>query len=75
MAEPTNEQTKQYGVLLPHFGPYASRSRMIDSSKQIEQYGFDSIWVRDHLVFHPHHSENQDRTFVDPFVVLGAIAA
>lgn len=68
------EQSRQYGVLLPHFGAAASRQRIVESARQIEKYGFDSIWVRDHLVFHPHHSENPDRTFVDPFVTLGAVA-
>lgn len=69
------EQNRQYGVLLPHFGPHASRERMIQSAIKIEQYGFDAVWVRDHLVFHPHGSEDPDRTFVDPFVVLSAVAA
>jgi probable F420-dependent oxidoreductase len=68
------EQRKQYGVLLPHFGAHASRERIVESARRIEAYGFDSVWVRDHLVFHPHHSENPDRTFIDPFVVLSAVA-
>jgi probable F420-dependent oxidoreductase len=68
------EQRKQYGVLLPHFGEHASRERIVDSARRIEAYGFDSVWVRDHLVFQPHHSENSDRTFLDPFVVLSAVA-
>lgn len=65
----------QYGVLLPHFGSQATRKRLVDGSRQIEKMGFDSVWVRDHIVFHPHEHEDQDRTHVDPMVVLGAIAA
>ena len=65
----------QYGVLLPHFGSQASKQRLIEGSKQLERYGFDSVWVRDHVVFHPHPHEDQNRTHVDPFVVLSAVAA
>lgn len=69
------EQPRQYGLLLPHFGSEATRARMVEAAVQAEQYGFDSVWVRDHLVFHPHAYEDQDRTFIDPIVVLSAIAA
>lgn len=65
----------EYGILLPHFGSEATRERIVEGAVQIENYGFDSVWVRDHLVFHPHEYEDQNRTFVDPFVVLSAIAA
>ena len=68
------EHRYQYGVLLPHFGKYASRARLVAGSRQIERYGFDSVWVRDHLVFHPHALEDPDRTHLDPIVVLSAIA-
>src|SRR5829696_7529370 len=66
---------RQYGVLLPHFGTNASRQRLLDAAPIIERYGFDSVWVRDHIVYHPHEHEDQDRTHVDPFVILSAIAA
>lgn len=69
-----NNPGYEYGVLLPHFGRNASRKRLIDGARQIEQYGFDSVWVRDHIVFHPHAHEDQNKTHVDPFVVLSAVA-
>jgi alkanesulfonate monooxygenase SsuD/methylene tetrahydromethanopterin reductase-like flavin-dependent oxidoreductase (luciferase family) len=65
----------QYGVLLPHFGKHATRERLVEGSQLIERYGFDSVWVRDHIVFHPHEHEDPDRTHVDPIVVLSAISA
>lgn len=65
----------EYGVLLPQFGSQASRERLIDQCRNIEDYGFDSVWVRDHVVYEPHSHEDQDRTHVDPFVVLSAVAA
>ncbi len=65
----------RYGLLLPHFGSNASRDSLVGSAERIEAYGFDSVWVRDHLVYHPHEHEDQDRRHVDPFVVLSAFAA
>jgi probable F420-dependent oxidoreductase len=64
-----------YGVLLPHFGVHADRDRLLNGARTIEAYGFDSVWVRDHIIFHPHAHEDQNRTHVDPFVTLSAIAA
>jgi alkanesulfonate monooxygenase SsuD/methylene tetrahydromethanopterin reductase-like flavin-dependent oxidoreductase (luciferase family) len=65
----------QYGLLLPHFGPNASKEKVIEGAKKAERMGFDSVWVRDHLVFHPHGMEGTDNTFIDPFVVLSALGA
>lgn len=65
----------EYGVLLPHFGTHATRERLIEAGKAAERYGFDAVWVRDHIVYHPHEFEDQDRTHVDPFVVLSALAS
>lgn len=62
-------------MLLPHFGSHASRERLLGAGRLAEQYGFDSVWVRDHIVYHPHAHEDQNRTHVDPFAVLSAIAA
>lgn len=65
----------EYGVLLPHFGTHSSRERLIQGARQIEAYGFDSVWVRDHVVYEPHAHEDPDRTHVDPFVTLSAVAS
>jgi len=65
----------QFGVLIPHFGKEASPSRIIESARLCEELGFDSIWVRDHLIWHPHGMEGAGLRFVEPFVVLAAIAA
>ncbi len=67
--------TRKYGLLLPHFGPHASKAALVGMAPRIEEYGFDSLWVRDHIIFHPHGFEDPDRTHVEPFVVLSAIAA
>ena len=74
MTSTTPDHTRRYGLLLPHFGENASRDTIIKMSKGAEAYGFDSLWVRDHLVFHPHGMEGQDRTHVDPMVTLCLVA-
>lgn len=66
---------RRYGVLVPHFGRHATRQRIRDCGRLIESLGFDSVWVRDHVVYHPYGFEDPDPTHLDPFVVLGAIAA
>src|SRR4051794_29698507 len=65
----------QYGLLLPHFGPSCTRDKILNGAQRAEALGFDSVFVRDHLVFHPHGMEGTDNTFIDPFVVLSAIGA
>ncbi len=65
----------QFGLLLPHFGEHASRSRVLDGARLAEDLGFDSVWVRDHLIFHPHGMEGTDRTFYEAFLSLAAISS
>jgi alkanesulfonate monooxygenase SsuD/methylene tetrahydromethanopterin reductase-like flavin-dependent oxidoreductase (luciferase family) len=65
----------KFGVLLPHFGRDASPSRLIEGSRMCEELGFDSLWVRDHLIWHPHGMEKAGLKFVEPFITLAAVAA
>lgn len=64
----------KFGVLLPHFGKEASPSRLIDGSRMCEEIGFDAVWVRDHLLWHPHGMEKAGLKFVEPLITLAAIA-
>jgi alkanesulfonate monooxygenase SsuD/methylene tetrahydromethanopterin reductase-like flavin-dependent oxidoreductase (luciferase family) len=65
----------RFGLLVPHFGVEADQDRLIEGSQLAERLGFDSLWVRDHLVFHPHGMEGTDRTFIEPFVAMTYLAA
>ena len=65
----------KFGLLLPHFGEYASSESCIEGSKKAEEYGFDSVWVRDHLVFEPHGMEGNDNTHIEGLLILAAIAS
>lgn len=66
----------KFGLLLPHFGEHASKEKLLEGSKLAEDKGFDSVWVRDHLVFEPHgEMEKPNRTFYDALTTLTAIGA
>ena len=65
----------KFGLLLPHFGDQASFRKILDGARKAEEYGFDAVWVRDHLVFEPHGMEGQDNTHYECFITLAAIAA
>jgi alkanesulfonate monooxygenase SsuD/methylene tetrahydromethanopterin reductase-like flavin-dependent oxidoreductase (luciferase family) len=68
--------TMKYGLLLPHFGEHADRQKLLEGSKLAEELGFDSVWVRDHLIFEPHGElEKANREFYDPLTTLTAIGA
>jgi alkanesulfonate monooxygenase SsuD/methylene tetrahydromethanopterin reductase-like flavin-dependent oxidoreductase (luciferase family) len=66
----------KFGLLLPHFGEHADRDKLLRGSKRAEELGFDSVWVRDHLVFEPHgEMEKPNREFYDALTTLTAIGA
>ena len=67
--------TLKFGLLLPHFGTYASLEKCLEGARKAEAYGFDSVWVRDHLVFEPHGIEGSDKTHIEGLLVLAAVAA
>jgi alkanesulfonate monooxygenase SsuD/methylene tetrahydromethanopterin reductase-like flavin-dependent oxidoreductase (luciferase family) len=66
----------KFGLLLPHFGEHASRTNILDGSVLAESYGFDSLWVRDHLAFEPHgEMEKGNTTFYEALTALTAVGA
>ncbi len=64
----------RFGLLVPHFGEAAERDALVEGARLAERLGFDSLWVRDHVVFEPHGLEGSNRTFIDPFVTLAFLA-
>jgi alkanesulfonate monooxygenase SsuD/methylene tetrahydromethanopterin reductase-like flavin-dependent oxidoreductase (luciferase family) len=65
----------KFGVLLPHFGEHASADWCIEGAQKAEDLGFDSVWVRDHLVFQPHDIEGSDNRHIEGLLILSAVAA
>jgi alkanesulfonate monooxygenase SsuD/methylene tetrahydromethanopterin reductase-like flavin-dependent oxidoreductase (luciferase family) len=64
----------RFGLLMPHFGASASRSRLVEGARLAESYGFDSLWVRDHLIFEPHGMEGTSTLFVEPLITLAYLS-
>ena len=64
-----------FGLLLPHFGEHASIEKCLIGAAKAEAYGFDSVWIRDHLVFEPHGIEGSDKTHIEGLLVLAAVAS
>ena len=66
----------RFGLLMPHFGEHANRRALLDGAILAESFGFDSLWVRDHLVFEPHaEMEAANITFFEALTTLSAIGA
>jgi alkanesulfonate monooxygenase SsuD/methylene tetrahydromethanopterin reductase-like flavin-dependent oxidoreductase (luciferase family) len=64
----------RYGLLLPHFGEAADRDRLLEGTRRAEALGFDSLWVRDHLIYEPHGElERPDRTFYEALTTLTVV--
>lgn len=64
----TADGDPRWGVLLPTFDPYRQGTPpLVEGARLAESLGFDSVWVGDHLVFHP--------PFMDSMCSLGAVAA
>lgn len=65
----------KFGLLLPHFGRECVYDRIFKQISYIEDSGFNSVWVRDHLMFRPHEFEGaQDSIFLEPFTTLAGLA-
>ena len=66
----------KFGLLLPHFGEYADKDAILDGARLAEELNFDSVWVRDHLLFEPHGEfESAATDFYEPLTVLTAVGA
>jgi probable F420-dependent oxidoreductase len=65
----------KFGLLLPHFGAHASFEKCLEGARRAEAYGFDSLWVRDHLVFKPHPSDGSDNSHIESLLLLAALAS
>lgn len=64
------------GLLLPHFGEHADAQKIVQGCRLAERLGFDSVWVRDHLLFEPHGEfEKPNVNFYEALTVLTAVGA
>lgn len=74
------------GAKLPHSGALPARLGLVRMAQRLENAGFDSIWVSDHVVF-PHEARSRypfsadgrptwpmDVDYIEPIVALAAVA-
>ena len=64
----------KFGLLLPHFGTHMSVDDCRVGARRAEAYGFDSVWVRDHLIFTPHAGEGGDANHLESLLLLASLA-
>jgi probable F420-dependent oxidoreductase len=62
------------GVVLPSYGPQASRQSLLDTARAAEELRFDSVWVTDHLALPEQDAERYGRIF-ETLTTLGYLAA
>lgn len=66
----------EFGLLLPHFGEHGNPENIMEGARRAEVQGFDSVWVRDHMMFEPHGEfEKPDNTFYEALLTLTAVGA
>jgi alkanesulfonate monooxygenase SsuD/methylene tetrahydromethanopterin reductase-like flavin-dependent oxidoreductase (luciferase family) len=63
-----------FGITLPNFGKYADKNEILKIAASVEELGFDSLWVSDHVVIPDSHQGFGD-VFYDPFITLTYVAA
>jgi alkanesulfonate monooxygenase SsuD/methylene tetrahydromethanopterin reductase-like flavin-dependent oxidoreductase (luciferase family) len=68
----------EVGLLLPTFAAQCRPGRVLDAARKAEQYGFHSLWVRDHL-FVPegltHGGIRESGRHLEPLIALAAAGA
>lgn len=64
----------KFGVVLPSYGPQASRLAMVDTLLAAESLGFDSGWVADHVAL-PEADASQFGNIFEAISTLGYLAA
>lgn len=63
----------KFGVILPSFGPAASRSSLLDTAHAAERLGYDSVWLTDHLALPQADAERFGHIF-ESIATLGFLA-
>src|SRR6478672_2396255 len=77
-----------FGVRVPNSGPLSNIENIVNAAKSAEEFGFDAIWVHDHVVWsaemHRHHissgakealEDHQDANFFEATTILSYLAA
>lgn len=60
----------KFGVFLPNFGPFADPGALAELAAEIEQAGWDGVFLWDHIAW----ADDPEVPVVDPWITLAAIA-
>lgn len=63
----------KFGIVLPNYGPGASRLSIVDTAHAAERLGYDSVWVTDHLALPREDAERFGKIF-EAVSTLGFLA-
>jgi|SaaInlStandDraft_1057018.scaffolds.fasta_scaffold90482_2 probable F420-dependent oxidoreductase len=64
----------KFGVTLRNMGPEATSAAVKECSQTAETYGFESIWITDHLAIPPDDAEGSEGYYLDPLTTLAYLA-
>jgi probable F420-dependent oxidoreductase len=64
----------KFGVTLRNMGPEATPQTVKDCAQAAEAYGFESIWITDHLAIPPDDAEGSEGHYLDPLTTLAYLA-
>lgn len=64
----------KFGIVLPSYGPQASRPAVMDTASAAESLGFDSIWTTDHILL-PQSDGERFGTIFESMTTLAYLAA
>jgi probable F420-dependent oxidoreductase len=65
----------EFGICIPHYGKSIDIPKILDTVRQVEDLGFDSVWVTDHILV-PQTLEIIYRDhMLEPLTVLNYVAA
>jgi probable F420-dependent oxidoreductase len=76
----------RFGCHVPMFGPIATRENVLAFARRMEELGYDSLWVSDHVVLpytirsrYPYNATGDfplpaQTAFLEPLITLGLVA-
>lgn len=69
----------EYGLILPHFGVHSGRQAVLDAARLADEFGFDSVWVRDNLFvseqIRVHGGIEESGDFLEAMITLSHVSA
>jgi len=62
------------GVTLRNMGPQSSLATLLDCAKTADEFGFESLWITDHIAIPPDDAQGSGGRYLDPLITLSFLA-